>query len=89
MFVVSFFLPLCSPETVQVLTQFENTFILSMNYSSNTGPKTLRLKYDHSSLLQPIDGADVTQNHDLPRLLPEKKTLHIQNTYQNITQQHE
>lgn len=80
MFVVSFFLPLCSPEMAQVPTQLR---ILSLFTS-----KTL-LKYDNSSLSQPIDGADGTQNPDLPRLLPEKKTLHIQNTYKTITQQHE
>lgn len=33
MFVVSFFLPLCSPEMVQVPTQFENTVTL---YIENT-----------------------------------------------------
>lgn len=95
MFVVSFILPVCSLERVQAqtwslqdksrifLTQFENTFTLCMNYSSNTGPKTLRLKYDNSSFLSPIDGADVAQNPDLSRLLTRKVPLHMSSMSNN------
>lgn len=95
MFVVSFSLPVCSLERVQAqtwslhdksrifLTQFENTFTLCMNYGSNTGPKTLRLKYDNSSFLSPIDGADVTQNPDLSRLLTRKVPLHMSSMSNN------